>query len=258
MGIDGLANDSWTEVDGIQSANSNQGKLARSTMHAAMFVTAFHDQQNFDRSKYSTGDYIYPDTDYNALADFSKLAQSQMRFAALYNRVDSWAANPPAVAVASAEDVDLDGENEYLLYNDSSLAVFEAIGGRCTAAFSRNTATGAIYQLIGTQPAYPEAENEEEGSLNAESGAINARRTSAFKDWYADGSAGTTSQYVNALYSVTANGSNGWTFTSPDGHIIKSISLPDLNQSLPQFTISLILKLRNYSSETASRLTFGI
>ena len=227
VGVDGLAHDSWTEVDGISSADSNQGKLARSTMHAAMFVTAFHNQQNLDRSKYSTGDYIYPDTDYNTLADFSKLAQSQMRFAALYKRVDDWAASPPAIAVASTEDIDLDGENEYLLYNATSFTVFEAIGGRCTAAFTRNTSTGAVYQLIGAQPAYPEAETEEEGSLNVAGGSINARRTSAFKDWYANGSAGATSQYVNALYTVTANGSKGWTFTSPDGHIIKSISLPD-------------------------------
>ena len=34
-----------------------------------MFVTAFHEQQNNDLSKFSTGTYIYPDTDYNNLAD---------------------------------------------------------------------------------------------------------------------------------------------------------------------------------------------
>ena len=238
VGIDGLAQDSWTKVSGISSASSGQSKLGRSTMHAAMFVTAFHNQQNFDRSKYSTGDYIYPDTDYNALADFSKLAQSQMRFAALYKRVDAWAAGPPSVAVASAEDVDLDGENEYLLYNASSFAVFEAIGGRCTAAFTRNTTTGSVYQVVGTQPAYPDAETEEEGTLNVASGSIKARRTSAFKDWYANGSAGGNSNYINALYTVTANGSNGWTFTSPDGHIVKSISLPD---ATPQLTASYSL-----------------
>lgn len=227
VGVDGLAQESWAKVDTISSASSGQGKLGRSTAHAAMFVTAFHNQQNFDRSKFSTGDYIYPDTDYNTLADFSELAQSKMRFAALYKRVDTWATSPPSTAVAIAEDVDLDGEDEYLLYNSTSFALFEAIGGRCIAAFSRNSSTGTVYQIIGTQPAYPETDTEEEGSLNVESGSISARRTSAFKDWSATGSAGTTSQYVNALYTVSANGSNGWTFIAPDGHIIKSISLSD-------------------------------
>jgi hypothetical protein len=45
------------------------------------------------------------------------LAQSQMRFAVIYKRVDEWAAAPPNMATASAEDIDLDGEPEYLLYN---------------------------------------------------------------------------------------------------------------------------------------------
>lgn len=231
VGVDGLAQETWQKVGSISASGSGQEKLARSTMHAAMFVTAFHNQQNNDRSKFSTGKYVYPDTDYNTLADFSKFAQSQMRFASLYKRVDSWAASPPTGATASAEDIDLDNENEYLLYNASSFAVFEAIGGRCIAAFTRNPSSGAVYQIIGTQPTYPEGETEEEGILNVNSGNIEARRTSAFKDWYADGSAGVSSQYVNALYTVSAHGTNGWIFTSPDGHIIKRITL---SESAPQ------------------------
>ena len=225
IGIDGISDDTWTEVNSIADSASGQGKLGRSAAHAAMFVTAFHDQQNFDVSKFSTGAYIYPDTDFNSLADFSKLAQSQMRFAALYKRVDSWASSPPANTVASAEDIDLDGENEYLLYNETAFAVFEASGGRCVAAFGRNPNSGAVYQIIGTQPAYASSETEDEGTLNVNSGEVSARRTSAFKDWFADGTAGGTSQYVNALYEVVASGSNGWTFTAPGGHIVKAITL---------------------------------
>ncbi|MGB0415718.1 MAG: alpha-amylase family glycosyl hydrolase [Coraliomargarita sp.] len=227
IGSNGISDDAWTEVDSIHSSASGQGKLGRSAAHAAMFVTAFHDQQNFDVSKFSTGAYIYPDTDFNSLADFSKLAQSQMRFAALYKRVDSWASSPPANASISAEDIDLDGENEYLLYNETAFAVFEASGARCVAAFGRNPTTGAVYQIIGTQPAYASSETEDEGTLNVNSGEVSARRTSAFKDWFADGSAGGSSQYVNALYGAVASGSNGWIFTAPDGHIIKTITLSD-------------------------------
>ena len=235
IGATGLAHDTWTEVDAI--THSSTGQLGRSAAHAAMFVTAFHEQQNNDLSKFSTGTYIYPDTDYNNLADFSKLAQSQLRFAALYKRVDEWAAAPPNLATTSAEDIDLDGEPEYLLYNATSFAVFEAIGGRCVAAFARNPVSNYVYQLIGTQPAYAGNETEEEGIENVANGSIGARRTSAFKDWFADGSSG-TNQFVNSLYSVAPSGSNGWSFTAPEGAIIKTITLDD---TLPELHASYVI-----------------
>ena len=43
------------------------------------------------------------------------------------------------------------------------------------------------------QPAYAGRETEEEGIEN--NGSIGARRTSAFKDWFADGSNG-TNQFI--------------------------------------------------------------
>ena len=237
VGATGVAHDAWIEVDAI--THSSTGQLGRSTAHAAMFVTAFHEQQNNDLSKFSTGTYIYPDTDFNTLADFSKLAQSQMRFAALYKRVDEWAAAAPNIATTSAEDIDLDGEPEYLLYNASSFAVFEAIGGRCVAAFARNPVSDSVYQIIGTQPAYAGSETEEEGTLNVANGSIGARRTSAFKDWFAKGSGGETSQYVNSLYSVVASSSGtGWTFTAPGNHIVKTITLDD---TLPELQADYLL-----------------
>ncbi len=240
VGVSGIADDAWSQVDAIN--NNSTGELGRTAAHAAMFVTAFHEQQNNDLSKFSTGQYIYPDTDFNNLAEFSKLAQSQMRFAALYKRVDTWAAATPVVATASAEDVDLDGENEYLLYNEVSFAVFEAIGGRCVAAFSRNSSTGAVYQVIGTQPTYAGFETEEEGTLNVDGSEIGARRTSAFKDWFADGNGmgSGTSEYVNDLYGVVASGSGtGWTFTAPSGHIVKTITLDDtLPELQADYTLS--------------------
>jgi len=244
IGIDGIADATWSKVNAIN--NTSTGQLGRATAHAAMFVTAFHDQQNNDLSKFSTGTYIYPDTDDNNLADFSKLAQSQMRFAALYKRVDTWAASPPASATTSAEDIDLDGENEYLLYNASSFAVFEATGGRCVAAFARNTLTGTVYQVVGTQPTYAGSETEDEGTTNVSTGEIGARRTSAFKDWFADGTGGGTTQYVNAIYDVTASSTDAWVFTLPtgplQGHITKTITLDD---TLPKLQANYALNGTN-------------
>ncbi|MGJ8651862.1 MAG: alpha-amylase family glycosyl hydrolase [Opitutaceae bacterium] len=237
VGIDGIADATWNDVATISNADTSE--LGRTAAHAAMFVTAFHDQQNNDLSKFSTGTYIYPDTDFNNLADFSKLAQSQMRFAALYKRVDTWAATAPSVATKAMEDIDRDGEVEYLLYNETSFAVFEAIGGRCVAAFARNTLSGAVYQIIGTQPTYAGFETEDEGIANVDNNEIGARRTSAFKDWFADGTGGGTTQYANTLYSVTESASGtGWTFTAPFNHIVKTITLDD---TLPKLQADYVL-----------------
>jgi hypothetical protein len=143
------------------------------------------------------------------------------------------------MATASAEDIDLDGEPEYLLYNATSFAVFESIGGRCVAAFARNPVSDSVYQIIGTQPAYAGSETENEGTLNVDSGNISARRTSAFKDWFANGSGGGTSQYVNSLYSVIESSSGtGWTFTAPGNHIVKTITLDD---TLPELQADYLL-----------------
>jgi hypothetical protein len=202
-----------------------------------MFVTAFHEQQNSDLSKFSTGTYIYPDTDFNNLSDLSMLAQSQMRFAVIYKRVDEWAVAPPNVATTSAEDIDQDGETEYLLYNATSFAVFESIGGRCVAAFARNPVSGSVYQIIGTQPAYAGSETEEEGTEHVTDGSIGARRTSAFKDWFANGSGG-NNQFINSLYGVVPSGSNGWIFTAPGSDITKTITLDD---TLPELKADYVI-----------------
>lgn len=235
VGVTGVAQDTWTEVNAI--SHSSTGQLGRSAAHAAMFVTASHEQQNNDLSKFSTGTYIYPDTDFNNLAGLSKLAQSQLRFAAIYKRVDEWAIAAPNIATANAEDIDLDGELEYLLYNETSFAIFEAIGGRCIAAFARNPVNESVYQIIGTQPAYAGSETEEEGIEHVANGSIGARRTSGFKDWFSDGNGG-TNQFVNSLYDVAPSGSNGWSFTAPGGVIIKTITLDD---TLPELQADYLI-----------------
>ncbi len=226
VGVNGHSNSVWQAIATL--APGGLTTLGEAALHAAMFQTAFHNTTNHNLSKFSTGDYIYPDTDTGqTLADFARIAHAQTRHAALYARVAQWAASPPATAIATAEDVDLDGANEYLLYNAQAFAVFEARGGRMVAGFTRNTHTGAVYQMLGTQPAFAGTDSEEEGASNATGSSINAHRTSAFKDWWANGPGGGTNQYVNALYTVAPAGTNGWTFTAPGGHIVKTISLPN-------------------------------
>ena len=222
VGVSGLVNNAWTAGTSLAVAEPNLGFLTRNAFHASMWLTAFHDQPTADLSKYSTGDYIYPDTSNNNLAGFSKAAQSQFRWAAVYKRVSQWAATAATLAnstSATSEDADLDGENEHLLFNDRVFAMFERIGGRMTCAFVRDLSTGRVLQVVGNPHSYAGFETEEEGAVNVIGGAVGSYRTSGFKDWYFGSIA-----YNNDLYTATAT-TNGFIFTSSDGKIAKTITL---------------------------------
>jgi hypothetical protein len=231
----GIVSATWQAVSGIVPGATNSGllSLARATLHASEFETAFHNQTANDLSKFSTGAYIYPDTTFQSLSGFSKFAQSQTREAAIYARVNSWAAAANngtynGSVIAEQADVDLDGENEYSIYNDRLFALFERLGGRMTGAWLRDINTGYVSQVVGNSVSYSGSETEEEGAGNFVSGAVNAFRTSGFKDWFVktDTAPAGTFSYVNDLYNVTPAASGiGWKFTSSDGKIAKTISL---------------------------------
>ena len=222
----GVVSQAWTLAGAI--GNGGLAQLAHGTAGAAVFETAFHAQTNNDLSKYSTGAYIYPDVSNQNLAGFAKVAHAQFRHAAIYQRVETWsvAANAGAyntTAATESADVDLDGENECVLYNDRVFAVFERIGGRLTGAWVRDLANGAVHQAIGNPLSYAGSETEEEGGTNITAGAVGAYRTSGFKDWFATG-APDALKYVNDLYTAAAV-AGGWTFTSSDSKIAKTITL---------------------------------
>ena len=235
----GIVSSAWSKVNTISSAN-NLLKLARGVFHASLFETAFHNNANNDLSKFSTGAYIYPDTTYQTRADFAADSQAQTREAAILSRVDQWATAAGggaylAGAVAEQADIDLDGEPEYLLYNDRMFALFERIGGRMTAAWIRDLDTNQAFQVVGNFLSYAGSADETEGAANFVNGVVGAYRTSGFKDWYASGAngQGATNQYVNDLYTVAASTTGtGWTFTSSDGHLQKTITLAALQTQL--------------------------
>jgi len=216
----GIISSAWQAVSTI--TNVQVARLARSALHASVFQTAWHEEDNNNLSRFSTGDYMYPDTSWNSLIGFAKHAQSQSRFAAIYKRLDQWAGSAAGLGAATnaAQDVDLDGENEYLLYNDRLFTVFERCGGRMVGAWVRNPADGGIYQVVGNVVGYSGSETEWEGAYNVETNwNVTAFRTSCFKDWWA----GTTA-YVNDLYGFT-NWTNGWRIASTNGKIIKTVTL---------------------------------
>ncbi|HEY4281901.1 MAG TPA: alpha-amylase family glycosyl hydrolase [Chthoniobacterales bacterium] len=254
LGTSGIVNSAWSSVSGIVPTAATNGlfSLARATLHASTFETAFHNQTNNDLSKFSTGAYINPDTVNQTLSGFSKIAQAQTRKASIYARVNTWAQNANAgnyntSAVAEQTDVDLDGENEYLIYNDRIFALFERIGGRMTHAWLRDYDTGYVSQVVGNSVSYAGSETEEEGGGNFNNGAVVAYRTSGFKDWFAktDANGTGTFGYVNDLYNVVAAPSGiGWKFTSSDGKISKTITLtPGKNALQASYTTTGFVQL---------------
>ena len=240
VGVSGHANEAWLAANSAYRTNLRQ--VAAAVIGGAMFETAFHNTTNNDLSKFSTGDYIYPDTDSGQkLADFARNTQAQARFAKIYGRVQEWAANANASTLAAtAEDVDIDGVSEHLLYNSRIFAVFEKKGGRMTAAWLRDPSTGNIWQVAGNFASYSNTDTEEEGASNfvGQTTTVNAYRTSGFKDWWAVTGVNGSNTAVNADYTVTSAASGtGWTFSQ--GGISKTITLADASTGKLTATYSL-------------------
>lgn len=227
VGVDGVSNEAWGLVSPL-ATNSSLGRLARVAAFASVFESAFHNQTNNDTAKFSTGAYIYPDISSQQLASFAKVAQAQFRTSAVYQRVATWAAQAAAGVYAGGpqkeqNDVDLDGEDEYLLFNDRIFGVFERLGGRMTGAWVRDLQTGHVHQCVGNPMNYSGSETEQEGINNTVGASVDARRMSAFRDqYYQVGAAPGTNVYVNTLYTVTPVASGvGWRLASGDGAFFK-------------------------------------
>jgi hypothetical protein len=262
----GTARDAWLASN--STTNPALRDLSGAVLHAAMFQTAFHNTPGGSLQKFSTGDYIYPDNGGNqTLAPFARHAQSQARFAKIYERVQQWASTATHATLGTQSlDVDLDSTPEYLLFNSRIFAVFESKGGRMAAAWLRNPNNGKIWQVAGNFAAYSNTDDENEGASNP-----TAYRTSGFKDWWAIGGGfgGGNSTAVNADYFPTALTGNatGWQFTASGitkaislanswtGNITAAYTLSGPNEVYVRFGLSpnlLDLKLRGQQGLTAN------
>ncbi|HEX4086186.1 MAG TPA: hypothetical protein VHY22_14820 [Chthoniobacteraceae bacterium] len=232
----GISASSWSAVSSLSGSNSGLSTLAQATLHASVFETGFHTEDNDDLDQFSTGAFVSPNSDFQSIAPLADWAQSQTRFASIYNAVDTWANQAKAgaftsQAVAQSVDIDQDGVPEYLLYNDRVFAEFKAIGGRLVNAWVRDVVSGNVFQALGNPVGYAGSMSEDEGNLNLDSVSSSgtaAYRTSGFKDLFAQtGGAGVgTPNYINNIYTVVpASSGTGWTFTSSDGLISKTVTL---------------------------------
>ena len=232
----GQADQAWR---GVRNVTTNSLRtLADSSLHAAMFLSGFHSTTNAtDLTKFSTGVYINPNNGAGqTLAPFARNSQSQARFAKIYEEVNAWSSTAGSgTLVRTNKDVDLDGAVEYLLYNRRLFGVFEAKGGRMTAAWMRDPTSGKVWQVAGNFAAYSNTDTEDEGPDNA-----TAYRTSGFKDWWLMPSAGTGNRAsVNDTYTANATeGSTGWTFSN-QSDVTKTITLASADAK--SFTASYTL-----------------
>ncbi|HRT05835.1 MAG TPA: hypothetical protein P5204_09055, partial [Kiritimatiellia bacterium] len=209
----GLLSNAWKTVRGL--TNAAVRRLAQQTLFASTFETAFHQEDNGNLARWSFGDYISPASAWQGLQGFAWKAQGQTRLAALYGAVDDWANRTLATVEAVAADVDLDGENEYILRNDAVMALFERSGGRMVGAW-RKSGTNVV-QMIGNFVSMPDSGTEDEGTANVAGGGVGAYRTSALKDWW-DG----VTNRVNVLYAP-ATAANSVAFSNAG--VAKTVSL---------------------------------
>ncbi len=238
VGVSGHSDAAWDAVNSVSAANLQ--KVARAVIGGAMFQTAFHfPSAATDLRKFSTGDYIYPANNNETMADFARNTQAQTRFAKVYERVQVWNSTATNATLGTeASDVDLDGENEYLLFNSKVFAVFEAKGGRMTAAWMRD-GTGKIWQVAGNFASYSNTDSEDEGTTNE-----TAFRTSGFKDWVAQTGSTFDSAGVNGVYTVSAaEGKTGWVFSR--GGVTKEISMGSatVGELAAAYTLSTVDRL---------------
>ena len=202
----GILHDAWSAVTAIR--NPQVKALAEATIFASAFETAFHNEANGDLSRWSYGEYIHPATEWEGLMSMAWRAQSRTRLAAVYAEVDDWAGRSTGLE-AFARDVDLDGEDEWILRNNAVMAVFEAEGGLMTGAWYKNGTN--VWQMVGNFAAQPETGYE------TQSAGTDSTRGTAMKDLDVGGA-----PMTGAKYTVTTG--NG-TLTFKSGAVTKTVSI---------------------------------
>lgn len=213
-----LFGDTWAAIGAAPRGKLKD--LAEVAFASVLYRTAWHREDMHDTRRFTNGTYVSPDTTYDTLSGFSFSLATRAGEAAIVARAARWAAQPPTAAGTAREDVDLDGEQEYLLFDARLFLVFEQDGGRLVAGFVREpSATGSdAYQVFGDPLAFPSAGRE----IGLEDDVIGAARNSVLKDVWLTGPA---KSYVNdtAVASIATTGV-ALRFVSSDGKLTKTIS----------------------------------
>ena len=214
-----LMHDAWAAI-AAAPANALRD-LAEIAFVNLIYETAWHEEDDGSSGSYQGTQYgdpwPHPDTTWDGVNTWALRLQNHVRSvgviadaAAWFDDVANGLIDPNTVV--EAIDLDQDGQHEYLLSNNRVYACFERWGGRLVQGFAIDE-SGAPrpIQVLGAPLTNPSEPGEEERI------GPGANRCSTFKDM--------SSAYVDAEYAVTL-GAASLQFTSPDGMIVKTITLP--------------------------------
>lgn len=219
-----LMHDTWTSIASAPAGGiKNLAELAFSSL---IYETAWHEEDYGSTGDYQGANYgtpwPVPDPTWDGVNTWALRLQNHVRSLGILADAAGWAEDVrtgvqgPATIVA-AVDLDQDGEDEYVLRNNRVYACFERYGGRLTHGFAFLTGPNDAIQVLGAPLANPSEPGEEERV------GTSANRCSTFKDMNAT--------YVDATFGVSL-GADYLQFTSPDGLIVKRITLADGSGSL--------------------------
>lgn len=211
-----LLGDAWAAVQAAPAGPLRE--VAELAFASSLYRTAWHQEDMHDLTRLASGAYLQPDVTHDLLTAFARALSTHVGEAAVVARAARWADAPPAAPRALAEDVDLDGEDEYLLMDDRLLLVLEREGGRVVAGFGRDPLTGRAAQVLGAPLSFPEQHPE----IEHEDPGVEAARTSTLKDVWLTGAA---RDYVNDdSVAVVSTTSAALSFRSSDGRLEKTVA----------------------------------
>jgi len=160
------------------------------------------------------GQYLHPHSKRTA----NKMMQVNKIVAAANWAADTATGSIPGSPQALALDLDLDGEDEYVLYNDQVYAVFENDGARLEFAFATSPQHGPVQLIAPEYQVYGRLGNYEQGEIG-DLPTWNARPDAAFIE---DVDGDYTLDYP--LYQATIQ-NNTLVFTSIEHGITKTFTL---------------------------------
>lgn len=182
-------------------------KIAEQTFHST------NDVPNGGSADFIGGAYLHPVAKYRA----NHLSQVNKIVAAARWADDAAKGKLSNKTQLIKQDLDLDGEDEYVLQNDKIFATFSSDGGRMDYAFAYNASKGAIQSIA------PYWQFDWEWSTTFFDGKKpipNTLHETAFED----GDYGQTNKYRYDFYTPAAS-NDTLTFLSSDGCIHKSFTL---------------------------------
>jgi hypothetical protein len=233
-----LIHDTWATLQAAPAGRLRD--LGIASFETMIYETAWHEEDNTNYANSCYGPWQYPDQTWDGVNTWALRLSNHVRWAGVYAAAAAWAdsvrsgllrqaANP----MAYAADLDEDGENEYVLRDGRVFAVFERYGGRCVLACAWSQGRNDAEVLVGAPLTNPSAPGEEE--LTGSS----ANRCSGFKVMNGgtradEAAAVTTANLMDPQLGIPADGivRAGWTFTSPDGQLVKTVWIQPIDPTL--------------------------